>query len=74
MVASNTRTTNKKRYQWLAVCIILLGLIILASLCIGAKPLALSTIYNVMFNGQQGLASTIIFEGRLPIPVINEDA
>jgi len=66
MMACNTRTANKKRYQWLAICVILLGLIILASLCIGAKPLALNTIYNVMFNDQQGLASTIIFEGRLP--------
>ncbi len=44
----------------------LLGLIMIASLCIGAKPISVSEIYHVLFSNQSGLTSTIIFEGRLP--------
>ncbi|MEG3756174.1 iron chelate uptake ABC transporter family permease subunit [Psychromonas arctica] len=38
----------------------------IASLCIGAKPISISEIYHVLFSDQVGLTSTIIFEGRLP--------
>jgi len=44
----------------------MLGLIMIASLCIGAKPISISEIYHVLFSDQVGLTSTIIFEGRLP--------
>ena len=54
------------RFQWLILCIILLCLIIVASLCIGAKSLSVNDIYHVLFFDQPGLTSTIIFEGRLP--------
>jgi len=53
-------------YQWFAICVFALLLIMLASLCIGAKPISISEIYEVLFNHQPGLSSTIIFEGRLP--------
>ena len=38
----------------------------IASLCIGAKPLSINAIYQVLFSDQTGLTSTIIYEGRLP--------
>jgi len=66
MSISNNQFAHKKHYQWLIICTLLLMLMMLASLCIGAKSLSINTIYNVIFNEQAGLASTIIFEGRLP--------
>ena len=66
MSISNNQSAHKKHYQWLIICTLLLMLMMLASLCIGAKSLSINTIYNVIFNEQVGLASTIIFEGRLP--------
>lgn len=57
---------NSKRYIWLVVCLLLLCSIMLMSLCIGAKPLTIDTIFNVLIGTEKGLANTIIFEGRLP--------
>ena len=57
---------NNKRYAWLFTCLILLLTIMALSLCIGAKPLSMDTLWNVLMGHQQGLAHTIIFEGRLP--------
>jgi len=66
MTNSQTKHSAASRYQWLIFCIIMLGLIMIASLCIGAKPISISEIYHVLFSDQVGLTSTIIFEGRLP--------
>ena len=66
MTNSQTKHSTASRYQWLMFCIIMLGLIMIASLCIGAKPISISEIYHVLFFDQVGLTSTIIFEGRLP--------
>ncbi|WP_025563638.1 Fe(3+)-siderophore ABC transporter permease [Psychromonas sp. SP041] len=60
------RSLVLSRFQWLMLCILLLALIMVASLCIGAKSLPISDIYHVLFSDQPGLTSTIIFEGRLP--------
>ncbi|MBB1274222.1 Fe(3+)-siderophore ABC transporter permease [Psychromonas sp. SR45-3] len=57
---------KSSRFQWLMLCIISLGLIMVASLCIGAKSLSITDIYHVLFSDQPGLTSSIIFEGRLP--------
>ncbi len=38
----------------------------LASLCVGAKPLSIGILWNVFTGQEHGLAKTIIFEGRLP--------
>lgn len=54
------------RFQWLMLCIISLALIMVASLCIGAKSLSINDIYLVLFSDHLGLTSSIIFEGRLP--------
>jgi ABC-type Fe3+-siderophore transport system permease subunit len=61
-----SRSLVLSRFQWLMLCILLLALIMVASLCIGAKSLSISDIYHVLFSDQPGLTSTIIFEGRLP--------
>jgi len=44
----------------------LLLIIMVLSLCIGAKPLSIDTLWNVLIGHQHGLANIIIFEGRLP--------
>lgn len=62
---TNNRLKNN-RYTWLLVCIVLLISIMIMSLCIGAKPLTIDIIYNVLIGNEQGLANSIIFEGRLP--------
>lgn len=62
---TNNRLKNN-RYTWLLVCIALLISIMIMSLCIGAKPLTIDIIYNVLMGNEQGLANSIIFEGRLP--------
>jgi iron complex transport system permease protein len=36
------------------------------SLCIGAKPLSIDMLWNVLVGKEHGLAETIILEGRLP--------
>lgn len=66
MTNSQTLDRSASRYQWLCFCIIMLGLIMIASLCIGAKPLSINAIYQVLFSDQTGLTSSIIYEGRLP--------
>ncbi|MDN2662334.1 Fe(3+)-siderophore ABC transporter permease [Psychromonas sp. 14N.309.X.WAT.B.A12] len=66
MTNCQIKKSTASRYQWLIFCIMLLGLIMIASLCIGAKPISVSEIYHVLFSNQSGLTSTIIFEGRLP--------
>lgn len=53
-------------FQWLILCLVLLALIMVVSLCIGAKALSISDIYHVLFSDQGGLTHSIIFEGRLP--------
>ncbi|WP_409439556.1 Fe(3+)-siderophore ABC transporter permease [Psychromonas sp. GE-S-Ul-11] len=66
MTNCQIKKSTASRYQLLIFCIMLLGLIMIASLCIGAKPISVSEIYHVLFSNQSGLTSTIIFEGRLP--------
>jgi len=58
--------SNNKRYSWLLICLILLLVIMVLSLCIGAKPLSINTLLAVLSGEEQGLAKTIIMEGRLP--------
>ncbi|MEL0613091.1 Fe(3+)-siderophore ABC transporter permease [Marinomonas arenicola] len=58
--------SNNKRYSWLLMCLILLLVIMVLSLCIGAKPLSINTLLAVLSGEEQGLAKTIIMEGRLP--------
>lgn len=55
-----------RRYGWLASAIMILMVIMLASVCIGSKPIAIDTLYQVLIGNEQGIANTIIFEGRLP--------
>ncbi|WP_435236791.1 Fe(3+)-siderophore ABC transporter permease [Psychromonas sp. PT13] len=57
---------KSKRYGWLLTCLMLLLIIMVLSLCIGAKPLSIDTLWNVLIGHQHGLANIIIFEGRLP--------
>ncbi|WP_417528641.1 Fe(3+)-siderophore ABC transporter permease [Marinomonas shanghaiensis] len=59
-VSKNTRLT------WLFISLLLLSIIMLASLCVGAKPLSIGILWNVFTGQEHGLAKTIIFEGRLP--------
>lgn len=59
-------TSNTKRYTWLFICLILLLIIMVLSLSIGAKPLSIHTLLSVLNGDEQGLARTIILEGRLP--------
>ncbi|WP_413693125.1 Fe(3+)-siderophore ABC transporter permease [Psychromonas sp. KJ10-2] len=66
MINGQTQKSVTSRYQWLILCILLLALIMVASLCIGAKPISINDIYQVLLSDQTGLTSTIIFEGRLP--------
>ena len=62
----NNHYFQHNRYVWLISCIALLLIIMIASLCIGAKSLSIETLWNVLQGNEQGLAKTIIFEGRLP--------
>ena len=57
---------KSRRYAWLLTCLMLLLIIMVLSLCIGAKPLSIDTLWNVLIGHQHGLANIIIFEGRLP--------
>jgi len=57
---------KSKCYGWLLTCLMLLLIIMVLSLCIGAKPLSIATLWNVLIGHQHGLANIIIFEGRLP--------
>ncbi|MFQ3185899.1 Fe(3+)-siderophore ABC transporter permease [Marinomonas primoryensis] len=61
-----TATTSNKRYAWLLASILLLFVIMVASLCIGAKPLSIDQLWNVLIGKEHGIAEIIIFEGRLP--------
>ncbi|MEL0630445.1 Fe(3+)-siderophore ABC transporter permease [Psychromonas aquatilis] len=66
MAKHNNNAAHGNRYFWLFSCLTLLCLIMIASLCIGAKPLSVETIYDVLKGQDQGLANIIIYEGRLP--------
>jgi iron complex transport system permease protein len=57
---------SKKRVSWLLISLFSLLFIMIASLCIGAKPLPIDVLWNVFTGEEQGLPRTIIFEGRLP--------
>ncbi len=63
---TTTSTTSNKRYAWLLASILLLFVIMVASLCIGAKPLSIDQLWNVLIGKEHGIAEIIIFEGRLP--------
>lgn len=65
-MANSEYVSAKKKYIWLLVSISLLLLIMIASLCIGAKPLSTQVLWNVLMGKEHGLAETIIIEGRLP--------
>jgi len=65
-MASNTSVSSGKRYSWLLGSILLLCIVMVASLCIGAKPLSIDVLWNVLLGKEHGLAETIILEGRLP--------
>lgn len=58
--------SNSARYGWLLGSITLLLIIMVASLSIGAKPLSIDVLWNVLLGKEHGLAETIILEGRLP--------
>lgn len=57
---------TKQRLIWLTFALICLCIIMLASLCFGAKAIPLQQLWNIASGDDTGLAKTIIFEGRLP--------
>ena len=59
-------TLNKKRFGWLFFSLFALLLIMILSLCIGAKPLPIEVLWQVITGEERGLARTIILDGRLP--------
>lgn len=63
-MANNALT--HRRYGWLSISLILLMCILVVSVCIGSKPISIDTLYQVLTGNEQGIAGTIIFEGRLP--------
>ncbi|MGO3455242.1 MAG: Fe(3+)-siderophore ABC transporter permease [Marinomonadaceae bacterium] len=65
-MSNNPSVSSGTRYSWLLGSILLLSIIMVVSLCIGAKPLSIDELWNVLVGKEHGLAETIILEGRLP--------
>ncbi len=65
-MSNNPSVSSGTRYSWLLGSILLLSIIMVVSLCIGAKPLSIDVLWNVLVGKEHGLAETIILEGRLP--------
>ncbi|MEL0613664.1 Fe(3+)-siderophore ABC transporter permease [Marinomonas arenicola] len=65
-MSNNPSVSIGTRYSWLLGAILLLSIIMVVSLCIGAKPLSIDVLWNVLVGKEHGLAETIILEGRLP--------
>jgi len=65
-MSNNPSVSIGTRYSWLLGSILLLSIIMVVSLCIGAKPLSIDVLWNVLVGKEHGLAETIILEGRLP--------
>lgn len=62
----NGGTQFKARIKWMILAVLVLMGIMVLSLCLGAKPLSLEAIWQVLSGEEKGLARTIIMEGRLP--------
>ena len=63
----NTMSASKsKQYAWLFALLLFLLIIMIASLCIGAKPISMGILWNIFMGEEHGLAKTIVIEGRLP--------
>jgi ABC-type Fe3+-siderophore transport system permease subunit len=66
-MTNNTMSASKsKRYAWLFVLLLFLLIIMIVSLCIGAKPISMDMLWNILMGEEHGLAKTIVIEGRLP--------
>lgn len=63
---SKPSVPNGSQYGWLLLALLLLGLMMLLSLCIGAKSFSIDVLWNVITGKELGLAKTILLEGRLP--------
>ena len=66
MTNNTTPASNNRRYAWLLVSLLFLLIIMVASLCIGAKAISIDTLWSIFTGKEHGLAKTIIIEGRLP--------
>ena len=66
-MTNNTMSASKsKRYAWLFALLLFLFIIMVASLCIGAKPISMDILWNIFMGKEHGLTKTIVIEGRLP--------
>ncbi|QDQ27205.1 Fe(3+)-siderophore ABC transporter permease [Chitinimonas arctica] len=67
---SSSSVLLRKRLSWLLLCLVLLAAIVLASLLLGAKPIALTVVLDSLFGSGAHPDAIIVRQGRLPRTVL----